>query len=129
MATDATVGGSGELFADEDKVFRLEVLDSADLPVNIAGWMLVFDVRSKDNSPDPALLTKVPTISGVFNAVRATNTQRATTTVTDDDMHQFKGSNLPSGAKTYRYSWKRTDSGSETVLARGDFSPEKATAP
>ena len=71
---------------------------------------------------DPAILTKVPTITGVYDAVRATNTQRAVVVVTDTEMNLFK-------AKTYRYSWKRTDDGSETVLARGPFAPEKATAP
>lgn len=138
MATDVTMGGNGVLFADEDKIFRLELLDTSDPaiiaagggnPVDMSAFTMVFDVRSKDNSPDPALLSKVPTVTGVFNAARAVNTQRAVVTVTDDELHQFKGSNLPSGAKTYRHSWKRTNSGVETVLSRGDFAPEKATAP
>lgn len=138
MATDVTIGGDGELFADEDKTFRLEVVtvdedDPTDetlwVPANIAGWAIVFDVRSKDNSVDPALLSKVATVSGTYDAVRATNTQRAVVTVTDDEMHQFKGSNLPTNPKTYRHSWKRTTASNETVLCRGDFSPEKATAP
>ena len=132
MATDVTIGGEGEgtLFADEDKVFLLEVLDVNEVPVNIAGWPIVFDVRRKDNSADPALLSIAATITGTYSATRASNTQRAQVVVTDDDMHPFKGSNLPDGReKTYRHSWKRTTSGSETVLCRGDFAPEKATAP
>ncbi|CAB4190392.1 hypothetical protein UFOVP1196_55 [uncultured Caudovirales phage] len=32
-------------------------------------------------------------------------------------------------ARTYRHSWKRMDDGSETVLAYGNFVPQKATAP
>ena len=135
MATDVTIGGDGELFADEDKVLELELLDAdpeiepAAAPVNMIGWAITFDVRAKDNSPDPALLTKTASSVGTFNSVRASNTQRARVTVTDDDMHQFKGSNLPENAKTYRHSWKRVDAGAETVLSRGDFAPEKATAP
>jgi hypothetical protein len=140
MATTVAIGGAdtGLLFVGEDKTLRLELLDTNDAtviaagggnPVNMAGWALVFDVRNKDNSPDPAILSKTPTVAGVFNAARNLNTQRAVVILTDDDLNLFKGSNLPVGAKTYRHSWKRTTADSETVLARGDFAPEKATAP
>lgn len=130
MATDVTIGGSGTLFVGEDKTLRLELLDENDLPVNMAGWTMLFDVREKDNS-SAALLSKVPSVTGAYNAARAANTQRAEVTLTDDDLAAtiFKGSNLTAGAKTYRHSWKRMDAGNETVLSRGDFSPEKATVP
>lgn len=144
MATDVAIGGPGlgTLFVGEDKVLRLEVLqfpagsdpavDDINLvgvPIDTAGWDVLFDVRFKDNSADPAMVSKTSSVTGTFNSVRATNTQRRIVTLTDTEMNLFKGSNLPSGAKTYRHSWKRMDDGSETVLARGDFSPEKATAP
>ena len=140
MATNVTIGGddSGDLFADEDKIFILEVLtlapgeepSASSVPTDITGWPIVFDVRKRDDSADPALLSIAATITGTYSATRSVNTQRAQVVVTDDDMHQFKGSNLPDGReKTYRHSWKRTTAGSETVLCRGDFAPEKATAP
>ena len=133
MATDVAIGGSGsgEIFIGEDKTLSFEILDSDDDPVNMAGWDVLFDVRAKDNSEGTALITKTATILGTFNADRTLNAQRAEIELTDDDLLAtvFKGSNLPSGAKTYRYSLKRMTSGQETVLARGDFSPEKATAP
>lgn len=122
MATSVTIGGNGTLFVGEDKVLRLELLDAAGVPVNMFGMTLLFDVRAKDTSPDPAILSKTPSLTGTYNATRSVNTQRAEATVTDDDMNLFR-------AKTYRYSWKRMDAGAETVLARGDFAPEKATAP
>lgn len=127
MATTQMMGGSGTLFVGEDKTFRLELLDGdpsnpASVPVNMTGWSVLFDVRVKDKSPDPALLSKTATITGVFDAARATNTQRAVVVVTDTEMNLFK-------AKTYRFSWKRMDDGSERVLSRGPFAPEKATAP
>ena len=128
-ATTVTMGGigSGDLFVGEDKIFELELVDDPDLgtaavPVNMAGWNILFDVRTKDNASDPAILSKTATLTGVYNAVRATNTQRAVVTVTDTDMNLFR-------QKTYRHSWKRMDDGVETVLCRGDFIPEKATAP
>lgn len=132
MANDVAIGGSGtgEIFIGEDKILSLEVLDRAELPVDMAGWDVLFDVRAKDNSEAPALITKTATILGTFNADRDLNMQRAEVDLTDDDLSAtvFRGSNLPSGAKTYRYSLKRMTNGQETVLARGDFAPEKATA-
>lgn len=131
MATTVTIGGEGTLFVGEDKTFRLESLqprtdgephDASSVPEDMTGWVVLFDVRVNDTSAEPAILSKAPTILGVYDAARATNTQRAVVVVTDTEMNLFR-------AKTYRYSWKRMDDGSETVLARGDFAPEKATAP
>jgi hypothetical protein len=125
-ATTVTIGGNGELFVGEDKIFDFECVDDpsaeSPLPVNITGWDILFDVRLKDTSPDPAILSKTASIIGVFNADRTLNTQRAIVAVSDTEMNLFK-------AKTYRHSWKRMDDGVETVLSRGDFAPEKATAP
>jgi hypothetical protein len=131
MATEVALGGAGELFVGEDKVLYLEVLDNDPakngVPVDIAAWSIVFDIREKDNAT-VILLKKDAVVEGVFASVRVNNTQRAVVTLTSDEMDQFKGSNLSSGAKTYRHSWKRTDTAKETVLCRGDFAPEKATA-
>jgi hypothetical protein len=127
MATDVALGGSGELFVGEDKVLRLEVLDDKGEPVDITDWTIVFDIRDKDNAT-VVLLKQDAVIGGVFAPVRDNNLQRAVVTLTSDEMDQFKGSNIPQGAKTYRHSWKRTDDTKETVLCRGDFAPEKATA-
>lgn len=130
MAILSTIGGNGSLFVGEDKTFRLELLDStydpavvgSGVPIDMAGMTLVFDIRKKDASPAPPIVTKTPTLTGVYNAVRAVNTQRALATLSDDDMNLFQ-------AKTYRYSWKRLDAGVETVFSWGNFSPQKATAP
>lgn len=128
-ATTVTMGGigSGDLFVGEDKIFRFELVDDPDLgaaavPVNMTGWDILFDVRIKDTSADPAILSKTATLTGVYNAARSLNTQRAIVSVTDTEMNLFK-------QKTYRHSWKRMDDGVETVLSRGNFIPEKATAP
>jgi hypothetical protein len=122
MAEEANIGGSGELFVGEDKTFELELLDDAQTaPVNMAGWAVQFIVRLKDGTADPAIFDKSATIIGVYNADRATNTQRAQVTLTDTDMGTVT-------AKAYRHSWKRTDAGNETVLAYGDFTVQRATA-
>lgn len=122
MAQEVTIGGNGTLFVGEDKTLRMELLDAAGVPVDMTGWTLVFDVRIKDASPDPPIVTKTPTLTGVYNVIRAQNTQRAVVILSDDDLNLFR-------AKIYRHSWKRLDNGSETVLAYGNFTPQKATAP
>lgn len=133
-ALTQTIGGNGMLFVGEDKIFKLELLQieldsngtpiapsASSTPVDMTGWTLLFDVRVKDTSAD-AILSKTPTVTGTYNASRALNTQRAVVAVSDTEMNLFK-------QKTYRHSWKRMDDGVETVLSRGNFTPEKATAP
>jgi hypothetical protein len=120
MARNITIGGDGSLFIGEDKTLRLEVLDASDVPVDMTtGWTVTFDVRLNDVDPSPVLLSKAATISGTYSATRAANTQRAVVALSDDEM------TMPT--KSYRHSWKRTDAGSETVLAYGDFLPQIAT--
>jgi hypothetical protein len=122
MATNVNIGGDGTLFVGEDKTFDLEVLDTAGVPVNISAWTMIFDVRLHDNSTDPAIFSKVPTVIGVYNVTRASNTQRARVVLTDTELNTVT-------TKTYRQSWKRMDDGFETVLLYGNFAPQKATAP
>ena len=122
MAANVDIGGSGTLFVGEDKTFVLEVLDTAGAPVDIATWSILFDVRLKDNSAAPAIFSKTATITGAYNSVRASNTQRANVSLSDDELNTVT-------AKTYRQSWKRMDAGVETVLLYGAFAPQKATAP
>lgn len=121
MANLVQIGGGGTLFVGEDKTLRFECIDQNGLPVDMTGWDSIFDVRAKDKSPDPAIVSKSPFLVGSFNDVRALNTQRMIVQLFDDDMNLFK-------EKVYRYSWKRLDNGLETVLAWGNFSPQKATA-
>lgn len=124
MAVESTIGGSGTMFVGEDKLLRFELISPTDatVAIDMTGWTMIFDVRAKDTSPDPAIVSATPSIIGVFNALRTINTQRATVPLSDDQLNLFK-------QKNYRWSWKRMDPGSETVLAWGNFAPQKATAP
>ena len=117
MARNVTIGGSGALFVGEDKHIDLEVLDDSDLPVDITGWAILLVV--KRGVSGAVVLSKTASITGTYNAARASNTQRARFALTDDDL------TIDGGA--YLYSAKRTDSGSEAVLAYGMFRPEVAT--
>lgn len=123
MAEEVKIGGSGSLFVGEDKTIRLELFSKTDstVAVDMSGWTMVFDVRAKDNSAT-AIVSVAPALTGAFNAVRTSNTQRGIVTLTDDQLNLFR-------EKNYRWSWKRMTEGSETVLAWGTFAPQKATAP
>ncbi len=126
MAVDSTIGGGGALFVGEDKLLRFGPLYLALTPtvgVDMTGWAMVFDVRTKDTSADPAILSRTDfSLVGVFNVLQSSNTQYAQLSITDDELNLFR-------AKQYRWSWKRMDAGSETVLGYGSFAPQKATAP
>lgn len=123
MAENVTIGGGGTLFVGEDKTLSLELTSKADstVAVNMSGWTMVFDVRKSDTS-QTSILSLTPSVTGSFNALRSSNTQRAMVTISDESTNLFKGA-------TYRYAWKRLDEDSETVLMWGDFVLEKATAP
>lgn len=120
MATDVTIGGDGSLFVGENKTFVLELLDSVGNPVDMTGWAMHFVVRLKDTSPDPPIFNKTVVVGGTFNSVRAVNTQRGYAQLTHAELDTVK-------QKKYRHSWARTDAGAETIVSRGDFTPEKAT--
>lgn len=124
MAEEIQIGGEGTLFVGEDKVFEFELYlkSNTAVSVDLTGMSTIFDVRKSVTAPDPAILSITPSLVGVFNSVRASNTQRAQVTVTDDQMNLFK-------EKTYHWTWKRMTANSETVLAWGIFTPQKATAP
>ena len=93
--------------------------------VEMTGWTVVLDIRTSDTSPN-ALLSKTGVISGVFNSTPASNTQVCTFTITDDDTDKaiFPADEAN---KTYRFSIKRTDAGSEHPLAYGDCTMVRVT--
>lgn len=125
MALKVQIGGSdstGRIFVGEDKVLRFEVLDSAEAPVDIAGWGISFVVRHV-TSETTALVTKTAAITGAFNASRSVNTQRAVITLSDDDLSATKFTR----SGTHVYSLKRVDDASETIINYGNFVIEMAT--
>jgi hypothetical protein len=122
MGVETQIGGDGLLFVGEDKVFICgPITDKSGALVNISGWTILFVVRKKDATPDPAMISQTASVTGSFNTDPLLNTQVASVTVADTDMDLFK-------AGTYRYSWKRMDAGAEVILAYGDFVVQRATA-
>ena len=121
MAEQITLGGAQTFFLGEAKTIRLELLDSTGAPVSMTAWTMLFDVRVHDNSTAPAVLSKTPTVTGTYATTRDANTQRAEVALTAAETAALS-------ATTYRCSWARTDTGTETVLAWGTLTLQEATA-
>jgi hypothetical protein len=116
MAALVTMGGDGSLFVGEDKSCRLEVVDTDGVPVDMTGWAVRMFVLSQGNT---VLIDETASITGVYSATRSANTQRAVVTLTDTELSIADG--------THQHSWKRTDDGSETILAYGPFILQRTT--
>jgi len=122
MAIESPISRAHRWFTGEDKTLKFPVYQGDDVtPQDVTGWGLTWILRRKDADADPALLVKTPTITGTYNATPALNTQRVEVSIVDTDTENF-------AAGTYRYSLKRTDDGSETILAYGDAVLQQATA-
>lgn len=80
------------------------------------GWTIVLDIRTTDRS-SAALLSVTGTVSGVFNASPAVNTQVTTFSLPAALLAKtiFKGDDTP-----LRYSVWRTDTGFKQPLRYGD---------
>jgi hypothetical protein len=113
MAIQQNITAADGWFTGEDKTLEFEVLEpDGATPEDVTGWALEWQLRPVANAADPPTLSKVPTIIGTYNAVRATNTQRVEVTIAASDTAALT-------ARTYQHALKRTDAGSETVLSYG----------
>lgn len=134
MAEQVDIGGSGAIFVGEDKTVTCELFSKTDptAAIDMTGMTQTFVVSKKDTDTAYIIAKTVGSgiaITGTFNSVRASNTQRAVVTFTDDDLNLLRGTSVvPPVSNRYRYSWKRTTAGAKTVWAWGYFSPDKANA-
>lgn len=127
MAMKQDITAADLWFAGEDKQLEFEVLQSdGATPQDVTGWTFEWSVRRRSWDADPPTLQKTSaaggiTITGAFNAVRTSNTQRVVVTVADTDTENLD-------PLDYAHALKRIDAGSETVLAYGDFTLLSAAA-
>ena len=91
-------------------------------PEDVSAWALSFAVRTSDTTTAGPVISKTTasgiTITGTYDADHADNTQRVVVAIADTDTFDVAVLVPP---KTYRYSLKRTDPGSEKTLAFGKF--------
>jgi hypothetical protein len=109
MSKNSPITAADHWFIGEDRTFRFTVFDETGAVQNISGWTLEWVLRERPWGAQ-ALITKTTgagiTITNAAGGV-------CEMTLADDDTI-----NLPPG--TYFYTFRRTNAGSETVLAFGD---------
>lgn len=116
------------LHVGEDASVEIVIYADADAETTIldtSGWTtLTLDIRKKDTSSDPPLLTANGVRAGSFHTNPATNTQKWTFTLSDDDLSAdiFKGDEFEG-----RYSIWRKDAGSEKPVRYGDCTITRTT--
>lgn len=130
MASEVQIGGTAtdRVFIGTDFTRKFAVLDydtdaTGATAKDVTGWAVTLDIRKFDKS-STAKLTASLTITGSFNAIASSNTQRLVWTCADTDLTtDLFGTN----GGTYRYSVKRTTDTVETVLQYGDIVIQRAT--
>lgn len=143
MALEQDITAEKRIFLGEDKRVEFPIYDQTDLtdeellaeiaagtatPLDVSGWELLFDIRKKDNTADPAIIEKTTgspggiTVIGTWDASQSVNTQRIRVLLDDTDTYDPTASpDVVVKKGTYRYALKRMDDGSETVLVFGKF--------
>lgn len=130
MAAEIQIGGTETdrifLGTDGTRKFHVKDLDTdatGATAKDIAGKTIVLLIRSKDAST-ATVLTATCTITGTFNSVAASNTQRAVWTFLDTELTTAA---FGKSGGTFRYSLKDTTDGGETILQFGDIVIDRAT--
>ena len=111
MSKVADITGNDHFIKGEDKTIVFDIVDSAGTAQTMTGWALEWIVRKTVDAPS-ATLTKTTGAAQVAISNGDGTDDRATVTVTDTDTVD-----LPAGR--YQHALRRTDAGSEQVLAYG----------
>jgi hypothetical protein len=109
----------GSWFVGADLTLRFTVYTDTTKAtcLDVTGFTLAYVLRKGNSDADPALIAKTTasgiTITGVFNATPASNTQRVLVAIEDIDTDDLKPG-------SYQHALKRTDAGAETILMYTD---------
>lgn len=123
MAFDDVIETALEYWLGTDKNFEFTIYTSSAQTTirEVTGYTTSFVVKRRPDDADAdALMTLSGTVSGTFNASPGTNTQKITVTIADD----ATDAEIPPGVAYW--SLKRTDAGSERVLAFGTINLRRA---
>jgi len=126
MSYESNITVAQHFFAGEDKALSYEVFASGSTTTmqNVSGFIMDWTLRRVISGTDPfraqgAIVVSKTTvaaggiaITGTYNSVRATNTQRVVVTIADTDTESLSGGR-------YVCSLKRMDAGLEAVLSHG----------
>ena len=129
-----------DIIIGDDLAFRFEIFQSdlvatfdstlgqdvyvSGTPEDVATWTFRWELRVKDTATGIPILSKTTaggiTITGTYDAIHANNTQRVVVTIADTETYSDAGAVLIP-PKTYFYSLKRDDPGSEKTVVYGKF--------
>lgn len=121
-------------FKGEDKKIRFKLrkpstwVDAVDGEYSVPDmslWSIYFVARKKDTSNDAIIERAIDGIEGTHNADPNLNAQYAYILLDSDETDLFSPN---SKGDPFRYSFKRMDDGSETILVYGDLQVLVATA-
>lgn len=118
-AVESPVTEAQHWFIGEDRSLRYDVTSDGTTPQTMTGWALTWELL--DRRGGTVLITKT-TVSGITIGTGSGTDDRATVAVSDTDTEALTG-----GAGTYHTVLRRTDAGSEVVLAFGDAVLQKAS--
>ena len=110
MSVRTNITQTDNYILGEDKQLQFLVVDSAGSAQTMTGWALEFIVRSDPDSASTAI--SKTTASGIAISNGNGTDDRATVTIADDDTVALRPG-------LYYYAIRRTDAGSEQVLAFG----------
>jgi hypothetical protein len=131
MAIEFNVTEAHEFFLGEDKFIDLAIFDEDEVtPLDVTGMSLEWNMRKKDNSPDPPLLVKqlsngTLSIIGTYNINPAINTQRVRLKFVPADT--WATPQVIKAHIAYRHSLKRLDSTMKNILSYGSITFMQAT--
>jgi hypothetical protein len=112
-----------DLVATFDSTLGQDVYVSG-TPEDVGAWTFRWELRVKDTATGVPILSKTTaggiTITGTYDAVHSANTQRVVVTIADTETYSDAGAVLIP-PKTYVYSLKRDDPGSEKTVVYGKF--------
>ena len=118
----------------DDREYELEILkndgkapsDPTKLPQDVTGMALAWILSTTADLETPLIEKRTGglgiTVTGVFNASRALNTQRVVIAFADTDTDGFD-------AGVYAHALKRMDDGFEVTLVEGKAKLSKSAAP
>ena len=122
-AKEARIAESHHWMIGEDRTIRIDVLQSDDVtPQAMTGWALTWELLDKRGGT--VLLSKTTAAGGITIGNGDATDDRATIPVADTDLEAVASLAVPG---TFFHVLRRTDAGSEAVLAFGDAVIQEAS--
>ncbi len=113
MSTYAPITAAKGWFIGEDKTMQFAVSDSNGDPQNMTGWALEWVIRRAPESSSTLITTKTTGAGDITLSNGLGTNDYALVTIADADT-------VGLAPATYHYTLRRTDDGSEQVLAYGE---------